>query len=239
MFLWPQRTSPVPSELLVGVLPAVQMEMLSPAMTDCTKTQPQTGAVSDQEDHMVSHQPDEVSPHSDSENAQIICSPAQNQDSTRPASSTFSSPPGSESSVSQTSAPQFHIEPQVPYQVPHQLQVSQTQVNVSQPAAQVQVSHHEPSGQSSVRSSPPPQCLSISVPQQQTVLTAAPASLSKPGDTLAVQQPPQNSELIERNGGWADIAANVRLLISNSATSCVIRVPVLFLRTHSCLGRGE
>ncbi|XP_017270766.1 BRD4-interacting chromatin-remodeling complex-associated protein isoform X2 [Kryptolebias marmoratus] len=200
-------SSPVPSKLLVGALPVVPMEPLTSPVADSRKTQPQTGTVSEQEDHVVmSHQSDEVSPHpSDSENTPLICSPTQIQDSTRPASSAFSSPPGPEISVSQTSAP--HIEPQVHYQVPHQLQVSfvETQVNVqssvsqpptqvlaSVPQVQVQVSQHQASGCSSVRSSPSPLCPSISVPQQQTVLTAAPASLSNHGDNFAVHQLPQN-----------------------------------------------
>lgn len=152
------------------------------------------------------HQSDKVSPHpSDSENTQLVCSPTQSQDSFRPATSTSSSPTGPEGSASQTSSPQAHIGSQVHYQVPHQHQVSKTlgnvQSSVLQPphqvqalVPQVQVSHDQPSGCCVVRSSPPPMCLSISVPQQQIIPTSAPASLSKHGDNVAVQQLPQNSE---------------------------------------------
>uniref|UniRef100_A0A1A7YJ47 GLTSCR protein conserved domain-containing protein n=2 Tax=Iconisemion striatum TaxID=60296 RepID=A0A1A7YJ47_9TELE len=187
-------TSPVSSELLAGVLPAVPMEPLTPPTTDDGETRPQTGPVCEQEVHMMSGQCGEVSPHHpEPENPPLICSPTQSQDTVRQTAA-FSPPTGSESLLTQTSAPQVCSEPQVQHQDPHQLQVSQailaeTQVDVqssvSQLQAQVQVSDSQIQFQSctSVQCSSSPQSASVTEPQQQTASTA----LSKGGDDAAVQ----------------------------------------------------
>ncbi|XP_069567844.1 BRD4-interacting chromatin-remodeling complex-associated protein [Brachyistius frenatus] len=209
--------SPIPSDLLVGALPVVPMESLaSPVSTD-RDTQPPTHVVSGQDTcTLMSDQRVEVSPlHSDPEDAPLICSPPQIQDSGRPASDSFSPPAGPqigpESSVPQTTVPpQPRIEPLVQYQVPphlsqvfaqNQVQIQsqptpQVQASVSQPQPQVQiqlsVSQPQPSIHTSVHSSPSPLRASVSVPQQQPDPTAAPAALSAGGDDSAAQQHTQN-----------------------------------------------
>ncbi|XP_049453099.1 BRD4-interacting chromatin-remodeling complex-associated protein [Epinephelus fuscoguttatus] len=206
-------SSPITSELLVGALPVVPMESLASPVANERETQPQTHTVSGQDAHTVmSDQCVEASPlHSNPEDTPLICSSPPVQDSERPAPTSFSPQitlPGPESSVPQITAPQPRIEPQVQYQVPHQLQVSQAlfaqnqvqiQSSVSQPPVQLQVqvqvqqssvSQPQSSVNPSVHSSPPP--LRVSVPQQQPDPTAASASLSKGGDDSAVQQHTQN-----------------------------------------------
>ncbi|CAJ1074709.1 BRD4-interacting chromatin-remodeling complex-associated protein [Xyrichtys novacula] len=179
-------SSPLTSELLVGSLPVVQMESLNSPLTDERETPQQTLPVSGQDSHSgLSDQCVEDSPlHSDPEDTPLICSPAPVQDTERPVSTSFSPPPAApEGSVPQITAPQPHSEPQqVQYQVPQQVSQAlfarnQVQPSVSQP-------------QPSVQSSPPP--LRVSVPQQQSDPTAAPASLSKGGDAPAVQQHTHN-----------------------------------------------
>ncbi|XP_026163563.1 BRD4-interacting chromatin-remodeling complex-associated protein [Mastacembelus armatus] len=198
-------SSPLTSELLVGALPVVPMEALTSPLANERETQPQTHAASVQDTHTVmSDQCVEASPlHSDPEDTPLLCSSPQIQDTT------FSPPvapqitlPVPESPVPQATAPQPHIEPQVQYHVPNQLQVSQAlfaqsqvqiQSSVSQPLPQAQpsVSQPQPSVHASVHSSPSPLRVSVSVPQQQPDATAASASLSKGGDS-AVQQHTQN-----------------------------------------------
>ncbi|XP_042244810.1 BRD4-interacting chromatin-remodeling complex-associated protein [Thunnus maccoyii] len=218
-------SSPITSELLVGALPVVPMESLASPVASERETQQQTHAVTGQDACTgMSDQCVEASPlPSDPDDTQLLCSSPPIQDTGRAASATFSPPagpqitqitlPGPESSVPQTTAPQPHTEPQVQYQVPHQLQVSQalfaqTQVqiqsSVSQPLPQVQasVSHPQVKLQAQPSVSQPqslvhtsvnsPLHVSVSVPQQQPDPTAASASLSKGGDDSTVQQHTQN-----------------------------------------------
>ncbi|XP_044023443.1 BRD4-interacting chromatin-remodeling complex-associated protein isoform X2 [Siniperca chuatsi] len=203
-------SSPITSELLVGVLPVVPLESLASPAANERETQPQTHAVSGQDTHTVmSDQCVEASPlHSDPEDTPLICASPPIQDTERLAQTSFSPPtgpqitlPGSESSVPQITAPQPRVEPQVQYQVAHQLQVSQAlfaqkqvqiQSSVSQPLPQVQASAPQPQStvNTSVHSSPSHLRVSVSVPQQQPDPMAA--SLSKGGDDSAVQQHTQN-----------------------------------------------
>ncbi|XP_068573705.1 BRD4-interacting chromatin-remodeling complex-associated protein isoform X2 [Cebidichthys violaceus] len=198
-------SSPITSELLVGSLPVVPMESLASPVSNERETQPQTHAVSGQDARTaMSDQCVEASPlRSDSVDTPLICSPSPIRDTERPAPTSFSPqipPPGPEGSVT---APQTRIEPQVQYQVPHQLRVSQAlfaqnqvqiEPSVSQPPPQLQVQPSVSQPQSSVNapvhSSPP--TLRVSVPQQQSDPTAASACLSKGGDESAVQQHTQN-----------------------------------------------
>ncbi|XP_074548197.1 BRD4-interacting chromatin-remodeling complex-associated protein isoform X2 [Halichoeres trimaculatus] len=179
-------SSPLTSELLVGALPVVPMESLNSPVPDERETQQQTHAVSGQDSHSVlSDQGVDDSPlHSDPEDTPLICSPAPDQDAKRPAPTTFSPPAAPESSV--PAAPQPHSEPQTQYQAPQQ--VSQALFARNQVQVQMQPSASQP--QPSVQMSPSP--LRVSVPQQQSDPTAAPASLSKGGDEPAVQQHTHN-----------------------------------------------
>lgn len=214
-------SSPIASELLVGALPVVPMESLSSPVANERESQPQTRPVPGQDAHTImSDQCVEASPlHSDPEDTSLLCSSPSLQDSGRPAMATFSPPAGPESSLSQTSAPQPPVEPQIQYQVPHQLQVSQAlfaqnqvqiQSSVSQALPQVQV-HVQPElqvqaqtqvhvqppvsqPQPSAHSSPSSLLVSVSVPQQQPDPTAAGVSMG--GDDSAVQQHTQNSECL-------------------------------------------
>lgn len=199
----------------------VPMESLASPVPSERETQPQTRAVSGQHTHTVmSDHCVEASPlHSDPEDTPLICSSPHLQDAETPLPTTFSPPagaqtvlPGPESPVPQITAPQSHIEPQVQYQVPHQLQGSQAlfaqnpmqiQSSVSQPQPQVQASAPQLQVQSAasqpqssittpLHSSPSPLHVSVSVPQQQLDPTAA--GLSKEGDDSAVLQHTQNSE---------------------------------------------
>ncbi|KAK9533953.1 hypothetical protein VZT92_009038 [Zoarces viviparus] len=199
------HSSPITSELLVGSLPVVPMESLASPVSNERETQPQTQAVSGQDARTaMSDQCVQASPlHSDPVDTPLICSPSPIPDTERPAPTSFSPqipPPGPEGSVT---TPQTRIEPQVQYQVPHQLQVSQAlfaqnqvqiEPSVSQPPPQLQVqspvSHPQSSVNAPVHSSPP--TLRVSVPQQQSDPTAASARLSKGGDDSAVQQHTQN-----------------------------------------------
>lgn len=177
----------------------VPMEPLPSPVSTERETEPQSHAASGQDARaVVSDQCVEASPlHSDPEDAPLVCSSPE-----RPAPTSFSPQialPGPESSVPQITAPQPRIEPQVQYQVPHQLQVSQAlftqnQLSVSQPPPQLQVQVQSSVSPplSSVHSSTPP--LRVSVPQQQPDPSAASACLSKGGDDSAVQQHTQNSE---------------------------------------------
>ncbi|KAM7376305.1 hypothetical protein PAMP_006047 [Pampus punctatissimus] len=215
-------TSPVTSELLVGALPVVPMESLTSPVVSERETLQQMHAVTSQDACTVmSDQCVEVSPlPSDPDDTPLFCSSPPIQDTGRAASATFSPPvgpqitlPGPESSVSQTTAPQPCTEPQIQYQVPHQLQVSQalfaqTQVqiqsSVSQPLPQVQASVSHPQvklqAQPSVSQPQPlvhtsvhsPLHVSVSVPQQQPDPTAASMSLSKGEEDSTVQQHTQN-----------------------------------------------
>lgn len=220
--LLPQQalSSPITSELLVGALPVVPMESLASPVTSERETQPQTQAVSGQDPHSVmSDQCVEASPlHSDPEDTPLLCSSPRIQDSGTSASASFSPSAGPQMTLpgSETSpfiASQSCTEPQVQYQVPHQLQVSQAlfaqnqvqiQSSVSQPLPQIQasvsqlqvqtaVSQPQSSVHSSDHSSPSPLHVSVSVPRQQPDPTAVPA-VSKGGDDSAVQQHTQNSE---------------------------------------------
>lgn len=195
----------------------VPMESLASPVASERETQPQTHAVSGQDTcSVMSDQCVEASPvHSDPGETPLISPPIQ--DTERPAPTSFSSPagpqitlPGPETSVPQITSPQPCIEPQVQYQVAHQLQVSQAlfapnqvqiQSSVSQPPPQVQASAPQLQVQSSVsqpqssvdtpvHSSPLP--VSVLVPQQQPDPSAA--GLSKGGDDSAVQQHTQNSQ---------------------------------------------
>ncbi|XP_045918203.1 BRD4-interacting chromatin-remodeling complex-associated protein [Micropterus dolomieu] len=212
-------SSPITSELLVGSLPVVPLETLASPVANERDTQPQTHAVSGQDTRTVmSDQCVEASPlHSDPEDTPLICPSPPIQDTERLAQTSFSPPagpritlPGSESSVPQITAPQLCVEPQVQYQVTHQLQVSQAlfgqdqvqiqssvsqslpQIQASAPQLQVQSSVSQPqsSVMNSVHSSPSPLRVSVSVPQQQPDPRAA--GLSKGGDDSAVQQHTQN-----------------------------------------------
>ncbi|KAK2826677.1 hypothetical protein Q5P01_020891 [Channa striata] len=211
--------SPITSELLAGALPVVPMESLASPVASERESQPQTRAVSGQDTRtVVSDQCVEASPlPSDAEDAPLLCSSSPIQDTGRPATAAFSPAagpqitlPGCEGSVLQSAAPQPHTEPQVHYQVPHQLQVPQAlfaqnqgqiQSSVSQPLPQMQASlsqvqpsasQPQSSAHTSVHSSPSPRHVSVSVPQQQPDSTAASACLSKGGDDSAVQQHTQN-----------------------------------------------
>nr|XP_046268459.1 BRD4-interacting chromatin-remodeling complex-associated protein [Scatophagus argus] len=216
-------SSPIASELLVGALSVVQMESLASPVTSERETQPQPHAVPGQD------QCAEASPlHSDPEDIPLICSSPPIQDPEGPAPSSFSPParpqvaaPGPESSVPQVTAPQPRIDPQVQYQVPHQLQVSQAlfalnqvqiQSPVPQPLPQVQVQSSVSQPQSSVstpvHSSPSPLHVSISVPQQQPDPTAA--GLSKGGDDSAVQQHTQNKPTAALVVGSKEFTLDVR-----------------------------
>ncbi|XP_034381503.1 BRD4-interacting chromatin-remodeling complex-associated protein [Cyclopterus lumpus] len=189
-------SSPITSELLVGSLPAAPMESLASPVANEREAQAASGqdARTAMSDQCV-----EASPlHSDPADAPLICSPSPIQDTERPAPPSFSTQipaPGPEGSVT---APQSRIEPQVQYQVPHQLQASQAlfaqnpvqiEPAVSQTRTQVQVQPSVSQPQSSVSASvhsPPP--LRVSVPHQQPDPTAASARLSEGGGESAVQQ---------------------------------------------------
>lgn len=205
-------SSPITSELLVGALPVVPMETLASPVPSERETQPQTRAVSGQDTHTVmSDQCVEASPlHSDPEDTPLICSSPPLQEAETPPPTSFSPPAGAQNVLSgpESSVPQPPIEPQIQYQVPHQLQVSQAlfaqnpvqiQSSVSQPlpqvqasAPQVQLSVSQPQVNTPLHSSPSPLHVNVSVPQQQPDPTAA--SLSAEGDDSAVQQHTQNSE---------------------------------------------
>lgn len=244
----------------------VPMEPLASPVAGERETQTQTHAVPGPDARTaMSDQCVEASPlHSDPEDAPLICSPPPVQDAERPAPTSFSPPaapqialPGPETSAPQITAPQPRIEPQVQYQVPHQLQVSQAlfaqnqgqiQSSVSQPPPQVQVQVQASAPQlqvqssvsqpqslvsTSVHSSPPPLRVSVSVPQQQPDPTAA--RLSKGGDDSAVQQHTQNSEFNKY-----DRANTFYLIIIFPFTTTVITAVIVSpLRANSCLGRGE
>ncbi|TKS87153.1 BRD4-interacting chromatin-remodeling complex-associated protein [Collichthys lucidus] len=203
-------SSPITSELLAAALPVVPMEPLASPIANERDT-PQTRAASGQDACTVmSDQCVEASPlQSDPEDTTLICSSPPIQDAERPDPTSFSplagpqiSLPGPESSVPQITAAQPRIQPQVQYQLPHQLQVSQTlfaqiqpsvpqplpQVQASAPQLQVQSSVSQPP--SSVHRSPSPLRVSVSVPQQQPDPSAA--GLSKGGDDSAVQQHTQH-----------------------------------------------
>ncbi|MEQ2206443.1 hypothetical protein XENOCAPTIV_029358, partial [Xenoophorus captivus] len=209
-FLQPQQealNSPIPSELLVGALPVVPIESLTSPVVSDREIQPQTSAVSELDAHVISGQCGEVSPHpSDLEDPLAICSPSLVHDTVKPAPTTYSPPPGP-----QTSASQSHMEAQVQYQVPHQHQVPQsffaeTQVNVQSSVSQPQSSSCTPA-----HSSPSPLHVNVSVPQQQTAPTTASAFLSKDGDEPALQQHTQNSEFnwtsFKKNKAYSELVS--------------------------------
>ncbi|XP_067337052.1 BRD4-interacting chromatin-remodeling complex-associated protein isoform X2 [Channa argus] len=211
-----ELSSPITSELLAGALPVVPMESLTSPVASERDTQCQTHAVPGQDAQTVmSDQGVEASPlPSDPEDTPLLCSTSPIQETGRPVTAAFSpaagpqiAPPGS-GSILQSVAPQPHIEPQVHYQVPHPLQVSQAlfaqnqgqiQASVSQPLPQMQASLSQPqsSAHTSVHSSPSPLHISVSVPQQQPDSTAASACLSKGGDDSAVQQHTQNTQTVQ------------------------------------------
>lgn len=243
------------------------MESLASPVASERETQTQTHAVSGQDARTgMSEQCVEASPlPSDPEDAPLICSPPPVQDAERPALASFSPPagpvitlPGPESSVPQITAPQPHIEPQVQYQVPHQLQVSQAlfaqnqvqiQSPVSQPLPQVQasasqlqvqssVSQPQSSGDTSAHSSPSPLRVSVSVPQQQPDPTAA--CLSKGGDDSAVQQHTQNSEFqFKCDTEQITLPTVTAPAVLPFTITVIIPVAVSLFRANSCLGRGE
>lgn len=191
------------------------LESLASPVASERETQPQTQAVTGQDTRPVMP---EASPlHSDPEDTPLLCPSPPIQDSGTSALPSFSPPagpqmtlPGPEASLSPLIAPQSRTEPQVQYQVPHQLQVSQAlfgqnqvqvQSSVSQPLPQIQASVCQlqvetavSQPQSSDHSSSSPLHVSVSVPRQQPDLTAVPANVSKGGDDSAVQQHTQNSE---------------------------------------------
>lgn len=184
----------------------VPMESLASPVPVERESQPQSHAVSGQ-DAVMSDQCAEASPlHSDPEDAPLICPSPPSQDADRSAPASFSPPTGPRIALPESSVPQITApDPQVQYQVPHQLQVSpalfaqnQIQSSVSQPLPQlqvqlqVQVQPSVPQPQSSVNTSVHSSPLRVSVPQQQPEPTAA--GLSKGGDDSAVQQHTQNSE---------------------------------------------
>lgn len=235
------------------------MESLASPVPNERDTQPQTRAVSGQDACTVmSDQCVEASPlQSDPEDTPLICSSPPIQDAERPAATSFSplagpqiSLPGPESSVPQITAPQPRIEPQVQYQLPHQLQVSQTlfaqiqpsvpqplpQVQASAPQLQVQSSVSQPpsSVNTSVHRSPSPLRVSISVPQQQPDPSAA--GLSKGGDASAVQQHTQHSECHVTHD--TDTVTVISVIIIMICNTIIIITSVPFFRANSCLGRG-
>lgn len=182
------------------------MESLASPVPVERESQPQSHAASGQ-DAVMSDQCVEASPlHSDPEDAPLICPSPPSQDADRSAPASFSPPTGPRIALPESSVPQITApDPQVHYQVPHQLQVSpalfaqnQIQSSVSQPLPQLQVQLHVqvqpsvPQPQSSVNTSVHSSPLRVSVPQQQPEPTAA--GLSKGGDDSAVQQHTQNSE---------------------------------------------
>ncbi|KAM3594169.1 uncharacterized protein V6R79_003539 [Siganus canaliculatus] len=194
-------SSPLTSELLVGAMPAVPLEPLPSPGTGDRETQPQVHSASGQDPGTAtSDQCVEASPlPSDPEDASLICSSPPVLDPQRAATTCFSPPaanqiplPGSENSNPQIPAPQPHVEPQVQYQVPQalfsqnqeQIQASVPQIPASAPQLQVQ-----PSVDASVRSSPSPLRVNVSVPQQQPEAAAA---LFTGGDDSAAQQLTQN-----------------------------------------------
>ncbi|KAM6968447.1 LOW QUALITY PROTEIN: BRD4-interacting chromatin-remodeling complex-associated protein [Tautogolabrus adspersus] len=180
-------SSPLTSDMLVGALPAVPMESLNSPVPDETGTRPETCAFSVQDSHSVLSDPCvEDSPlHSDQEDTQLIYSPlAPVPETETPVPTSFSPPAAPESSVPQTTASQPCNESQVQYQIPHQV----SQALLAQKTGPIQQCLSQP--QSSVQNSPPP--LRVSVPQQPSDLTAAPASLSTGADEPAVQQHTHN-----------------------------------------------
>ncbi|MEQ2177795.1 hypothetical protein GOODEAATRI_007352, partial [Goodea atripinnis] len=162
--------------------------LTSPVVSD-REIQPQTSAVSELDAHVISGQCGEVSPHpSDLEDPLAICSPSLVHDTVKPAPTTYSPPPGP-----QTSASQSHMEAQVQYQVPHQHQVPQSFFAENQVNVQSSVSQPQSLSCTPAHSSPSPLHVNVSVPQQQTAPTTASAFLSKDGDGPAVQQHTQNN----------------------------------------------
>lgn len=211
----------------------VPMESLASPGPSETETQPQAPGGSGQDPHAVmSDQCVETSSlHSDPEDAPLICSSPPLQDTETPPPPSFSPPAGAQIALvgPEGSATQPPTEPQVQYQVPHQLQVPQAlfaQNPVSQPLPKVQASAPPP--QSSVGSCPSP--LNVSVPQQQPDPTAAGVSTGGDDDS-AVQQHTQNSE------------SQLPLVTLTCSTAFIILViialTVTLFRANSCLGHGE
>lgn len=170
------------------------VESLASPVTSERQTPPQT-RVQDA-NAVVSDQHVEASPlHSDPENTPPICPTPPLQDAETPPPASFSPPAGTQIVLpgSEGSVPQPLIEPQVQYQVPHQLHVPQALFAQNPVPVQVQVRVQPPVSQpqSSV-SSPSPRSVSVSLPQQQP--DAAAARVSKEGNDSALQQHTQNSE---------------------------------------------
>ncbi|CAB1449633.1 unnamed protein product [Pleuronectes platessa] len=186
--------SPIASDLLVGALPVVPMEILSSPSE--REIQPQTHSVPDPDPHIVTSSP----LSSDPEDPPLLCSspPHLPQDTGTTAPAAFSPPAGAQTTppAPERSAPQPLIESQAQYQAPLQLQVSQAlfdqnqvqlQSSVPQPRSSSQTPAHISSSSSSSSS---PVLVSVPVPQQQPDPPAA--RLSKGGDDSAVQQQTQN-----------------------------------------------
>lgn len=255
-------SSPITSELLVGALPVVPMDALTSPMASERETQAQTHAASGQDTHSVrSDQCAEASPlHSEPEDSPLLCSSPRIEDMGLTVSAVFSPPDASESSVAQSNAPQPCVEPQVLYQAPHQLQVSQAlfaqnqvkiQLSFSKPLAQIHGSVPQIQVQSSVsqpqssvhtsvqRSSPSPLHVSVSVPQQQLDLKAASASLSKGGDDSAVQQHTLNSEfnsvriLSDHCFLSASSSSSASVLLSEPTAALAVESKAFTLDVHS------
>lgn len=173
------------------------MESLASPVASERETQAQTGQ--DTQPVMTEQCVEDSPLPPDSEDPALLCPSPQIQDAGTSSSAAFSPPSGPEMTrpetpVSPPIATQSHTDPQVQYQVPQQLQVSQAlfaqnqaliPTSVSQPLPQIHMSASQPL--SSVSSSSPLH-VSVSVPKQQPDPTAVSASVSKGGDAAAVQQ---------------------------------------------------
>ncbi|XP_061599330.1 BRD4-interacting chromatin-remodeling complex-associated protein [Cololabis saira] len=189
-----EALSPLPSELLVGTLPAVPMEpLMSPGLSD-GESQP-TDVAADAQDAVASPSDRRVEvspPRSDPEDEPLICSPARIQDAAEstPASVTFSPPAGPPTALlgpeCSPPPPPSCVQPQVKFHVSPELQPSQT-CDQSQAATpvQFQVSPPRPSSLGPAHSSP-------SVPPLQQQLDPAAVLVSTGGDESAAQQHTHN-----------------------------------------------
>ncbi|XP_034015828.1 BRD4-interacting chromatin-remodeling complex-associated protein isoform X2 [Thalassophryne amazonica] len=172
-------SSPVPAELLVEALPAVQLETLDSPVVSEMENQPQTPADADPASCTVmADQCVEASPlPSDPEDTPLLSSSPSTQDTAGPLF-TMSEP---ESSGPQPTVTISHMEPQLQYQGPQQVSQSMFDQTQVQPPVSLPLVHTLASSSSS------PLCVSVSVPQQQLDPVAPSASFSRDGEDPAVQ----------------------------------------------------
>ncbi|XP_060939431.1 BRD4-interacting chromatin-remodeling complex-associated protein [Limanda limanda] len=180
--------SPIASDLLVGAMPVVPMEILSSPVAEERETQPQTHPVPEPDPHSVTcDQRVEASPLSSDPEDTLCSSPPPHllQDTGTTAPAAFSPPAAAQMTppAPEGSAPQLLIQPQAQYQAQLQLQVPQALFGQNQVS-----SSHTPAPSSSSSSSPV--LVSVPVPQQQPDPPAA--RLSEGGDDSAEQQQTQN-----------------------------------------------